>query len=315
MNILTHPVHTGYQYDLASTGHQFYSVPIPNSGEIFWDEMSRPRPKNYHLLPSIPDDPGKFDVALVHFHQGFEAFQDLDIPIIYKEHCIRSRFDVPSYYHERVSYFSFSNIEAASRWVLPSEKVHQKVIIGMGIDPAVYHGYRGDDGDVLMVCHRVATRPLRKGLKQVRDLGKKFAITLVGNDNQGIKGAIGPARNYSDLIEYYRRFKVFLNCSPFLGMSTLEAMAMGMPVVSFETINSSIVENKINGLVVRSVEEARAALREVLSNREFAKQLGQNARACIKKRFSPARFRERWNTLFDKVAYGYAQNSRTYCVS
>src|SRR5579871_4337397 len=109
MNILTHPVHTGYQFDLASTGHEFYSIPIPNSGEIFWDEMSRPRPKNYHLLQSIPEATVKFDVALAHFYEGFETFQDLDVPIVYKEHCIRPKFEVAADCYKRVSYFSFSN--------------------------------------------------------------------------------------------------------------------------------------------------------------------------------------------------------------
>jgi hypothetical protein len=70
MNILTHPVHTGYQFDLAATGHQFYSVPIPLTEEVFWDETSRPRPENFHLLPSLSEAPVKFDLALGSFQRG-----------------------------------------------------------------------------------------------------------------------------------------------------------------------------------------------------------------------------------------------------
>ena len=166
MNILTHPVHTAYQYDLASTGHQFYSLTIPDTQEIFWDEMSRPCPKNYHLLPSISEATVKFDVALVHFHRGGmeSRLRNLDIPIIYKEHCVRPyKFDVAADCHPaRRATFSFSSSVAAEKWALPKRKSRRKVIIGMGVDTDVYGGYRGDDGDVLMVCHRVATRPLRK---------------------------------------------------------------------------------------------------------------------------------------------------------
>lgn len=312
MNILTHPVHTGYQYDLAFTGHNFYSIPLPDTEEVFWDKKSRPLPANYHLLPSLSDALVKFDVALIHFNEGFEAFRDLNVPIIYKEHCIHARFSVPQQWHRRVSYYSFSSSIAADQWLLPKKKERRKIVIGMGIDVDVYQGYRGDGGDVLMVSHRVGSRPQRKGQRHVKALAEEFPITLVGNDNDGIKGAIGAARNYDELLEYYRSFKVFLNCSPFLGMSTLEAMAVGMPVVTFKTLNSQIVENKVNGLVVDSVAEARAALRELLGNREFALHLGRNARACIQERFSPVNFRNRWNTLFYRAAYEYAKNPRAY---
>lgn len=309
MNIVTHPVHTGYQYDLAGTGHQFYSVPIRGTGEVFWDETSRPKPENFHMLEAVSEAPVKFDLALVHFKQGFELFRSLDIPIIYKEHCLRPPLYVSPRWHRRVSYYSFSNALAAGRWNLPKDKERRKIIIGMGIDTNVYQGYHGSGGDVLMVSHRVALRPLKKGLSHVKSLNEEFALTLVGNNNEGIKGAIGPARNFEELLEHYRSFKVFLNCSYILGMSTLEAMGMGMPVVTFKTINSRIVENKVTGLVVDSVPEARAALRELLANREFALQLGRNARECIRERFSPANFRNRWNTLFYRAAYEHAKNS------
>src|ERR1700761_6982247 len=102
MNILTHPIHTGYQFDLAATGHQFYSLPIPETKEVFWDERSRPCPKNSPLLPSLAEAPVKFDLALVHLPKGFEQFQHLDIPIIYKEHCITPELVVPPNYRQRV---------------------------------------------------------------------------------------------------------------------------------------------------------------------------------------------------------------------
>jgi glycosyltransferase involved in cell wall biosynthesis len=85
-------------------------------------------------------------------------------------------------------------------------------------------------------------------------------------------------------------------------------------VVTFRTINSNVVENKVTGLVVDSVPEARAALRELLDNREFALHLGRNARMRIKERFSPVNFRNRWNTLFYRAAYEHAKNSCSHCL-
>lgn len=185
----------------------------------------------------------------------------------------------------------------------------------MGIDTSIYNGYRGDGDDVLLVSHRMAVRPHIKGLRHMQPLSEEFALTLVGRHNQGVKGAVGPASNFEELLEHYRSFKVFLNCSHVLGMSILEAMAVGMPVVTFKTINSDVVENKVTGLVVNSLEEARLALRELLSNWDYALQLGRNARARIRERFLPENFRNRWNTLFYRAAYEHRKNSRPDCVS
>src|SRR6516162_2882891 len=143
MNILTHPVHTGYQYDLAQTGHQFYSLDTPGTGEVFWDERSRPRSANFHRLKRLMDAEVKFDMILAHYNIGYHALKPLDLPLIYKEHCIRPRFKVPAEWLRRINYFCFASRTAAERWVMPSEFEERKVIIGMGMDLEVYGNYDG----------------------------------------------------------------------------------------------------------------------------------------------------------------------------
>ncbi len=129
VNILTHPVHTPYQFDLAKTGHQFYSIPIPWSGEVFWDYHSRPKPPNFHCLKSLWGSRIKFDLVLAHDSLGFDLLKSVDVPVIFKEHCIRAAFHVPKHWLERVSLYSFASETAASRWVMPPGHRHQKRII------------------------------------------------------------------------------------------------------------------------------------------------------------------------------------------
>jgi len=54
MNILTHPVHTGYQYDLAQTEHDFTRWITPGPGEIFWTPIATAT-KDYHRLKRLMD--------------------------------------------------------------------------------------------------------------------------------------------------------------------------------------------------------------------------------------------------------------------
>ena len=310
MNILTHPVHTGYQFDLARTGHQFYSLDIPNSGEVFWDFKSRPKPPNYHHLSFPNEFPVKFDLALAHFGLGYHCLKRLDLPLIWKEHCLHKPFKVPADWIERVTYFSFASKTAADGWQIPPEAAHRKCIIGMGMDLQTYGGYAGNEGGILVVGQNIRSRGNEKGYDNLMRLSQKFRITVVGVGNEDIPGAIGPAANYSELIRHYQKHRIFLDPSNILGMSTLEAMATGMPVVCFRMVNSNVIRNGVNGLVVDGIGGAERALNRLLKDREFAQELGRNARLTIGKNFRIDSFVRRWNALFQQAVEDYRANCR-----
>jgi glycosyltransferase involved in cell wall biosynthesis len=305
VNILTHPVHTGYQYDLAQTGHEFYSLDMPGSGEVFWDLKSRPQPRNFHHLRRLQDAPVRFDLILVHYELGYHCLKQLDLPLIFKEHCVRAPFNVPQEWIERINYYSFASQAAATRWVLPLEIARRKVIIGMGMDLRTYGHHNGRSGGVLVVGQHIQTRGNEKGYEDLRRLAEKLPITVVGRGSEDISGGVGPAADYTQLLRYYRTKKVFLNPSRLLGISTLEAMATGMPVISFRMLNSDVIVDGINGLLVDTVEEAEKALRRLLRNPDLASSLGKKARITIRARFSPALFVQRWNSLFRQAVYEF----------
>ena len=305
MNVLTHPVHTGYQFDLAKTGHEFYSLPIPGSGEIFWDLKSRPQPKNYHFLRTLQEAPVNFDLILVHYDLGYHRLKRLNLPLIFKEHCLRAPFKVPAELLDRITYYSFASQAAAARWIVPSAFASRKVIIGMGMDERPGGRQNGRNGGILVVGQHIRARGNEKGYDNLMRLIERFRITVVGRGSEGIPGGVGPAADYAELLRHYRTQRVFLNPSHLLGMSTLEAMATGMPVVSFRMLNSDVVRDGVNGLVVDTVEEAEIALRRLLRNKALARMLGNNARATIRQRFPTDLFVQRWNSLFRQAVYQY----------
>jgi glycosyltransferase involved in cell wall biosynthesis len=305
MNILTHPVHTGYQFDLAKTGHEFYSLETPGSGEIFWDLKSRPQPGNYHHLKRLQDAPVNFDLILVHYDLGYHSLKQLNLPLIFKEHCLRAPFKVPADWLDRITCYSFASRVATERWIMPSGCASRKAIIGMGMDVPTGIRRNGRDGGILVVGQNIRARGNEKGYDNLMQLSERFRITVVGRGSEGIPGGVGPAADYSELLRYYRTKRVFLNPSNLLGMSTLEAMAAGMPVVSFRMLNSDVVRDGVNGLIVDTVEQAEIALRSLLRNPAMGRVLGKNAQATIRQRFRADLFVERWNTLFRRAVYEY----------
>jgi len=305
MNILTHPVHTGYQFDLAKTGHEFYSLDTPGSGESFWDSKSRPQPRNYHRLRRLADAPVNFDLVLVHYDLGYHCLKQLNLPLIFKEHCLRAPFKVPAEWLDRVTYYCFASQAAAARWIMPPGFAPRKAIIGMGVDVQSGGGHEIRNGGILAVGQHIEARGNEKGYDNLRRLTERFRITVVGRGSEGIRGGVGPAEDYTALLRYYRTHRVFLNPSPLLGMSTLEAMAAGMAIVSFRTLNSDVVRDGVNGLVVDTVSEAEKALKHLLRDKTLACVLGRRARATIKERFWSELFVERWNALFRRAIYEY----------
>ncbi len=303
MNILTHPVHTGYQFDLARTGHEFYSLDIPGSGEIFWDVQSRPQAHNYHRLKSLDEAPVKFDLVLAHHPMGYYLLRDLNLPLIFKEHCLRAAFCVPEEWTHGVTYFCFASQTAASRWILPPAFAARKVIIGMGMNLRTYRRHRGPTGGILVVGQHIRARGSEKGYDNLKRLLGKFPITVVGHGSEVIEGGIGPAPDYKALLQHYRTHRVFLNPARSLGMSTLEAMAAGMPVVTFRPVNSDVIRHGINGYVVDTVAEAKTGLKRLLHDRRLARKLGQKARETIRERFAFKMFVKRWDALFRTALY------------
>ena len=300
MNILTHPVHTGYQYDLARTGHEFYSLKIPGTGEVFWDERSRPKPKNFHPLTTLNDAPVNFDLVLVHFDQGYDCLKNVDVPMIYKEHCLRRPFAVPESWQKRIHLYSFASQTAATRWILPPTLSDRKMIIGMGIEPQKPSRTIRSSG-ILAVGQNIRSRGDEKGYGNLLHLSQKFPITTVGIGSKGILGAVGVAPDYEALLRHYRSHRIFLNPAPTLGLSTLEAMGSGLAVVTFRMINSDIIRDGYNGLVVDSLAGAEKALKLLLRDDSLASKLGKNARLTIKTKFKMHAFVQRWNALFLKA--------------
>jgi hypothetical protein len=87
-----------------------------------------------------------------------------------------------------------------------------------------------------------------------------------------------------------------------LGLSLIEAMHLGMPVVALATTEAPDAVPPGAGVVSTSVERLGEAVREFMSEPELARETGRAARAAALERYGLERFLGRWDEILEEVA-------------
>lgn len=289
MQILIHPMHTSCDYELAKTGHNFYA---PRAK--FWDLGQRPQPANWHLGGT-----SGYDVCVVGTEEGFHFFKDTHLPIVFYHVCNLGSGQFSAEIEERCAAVVFTCRECADRWMFRNQ--NKKFVIEQSVDTSVYCGYRGDGGDILTVANCYPRRPA-EWYEWLLKSSERLNLHLVGAGNEGVKCAVGHARDYEDLKERYRQYKVYLNPATDLSMAVLEAMATGIPIVTFKLITyQDFAIDGFNCFIVNNVDEAVQRVNQLLSDSVLRARLGTQGRKSVADRLTPTIFSQRWNALFALV--------------
>jgi glycosyltransferase involved in cell wall biosynthesis len=86
-----------------------------------------------------------------------------------------------------------------------------------------------------------------------------------------------------------------------LGLSLIEAMHLGMPVVALATTEVPEAVPREAGIVSTSIETLRAGIRRLIDDPEEARRRGRSAREAALERFGLERFLRDWDLLFDEL--------------
>ncbi len=160
----------------------------------------------------------------------------------------------------------------------------------------------------------VVNEPLRRGRYTGTDLLPYFAraapLDVFGMGVAGLPRTLGCAAvtGHEDLpqarmhAELARR-RVYLH--PFrwtsLGLSLIEAMHLGMPVVALAATEAVEAIPPGAGVLSTRRDHLRQAVRELLADREAAAALGRRAREAALARYGLARFLADWDRLLAEV--------------
>ena len=139
------------------------------------------------------------------------------------------------------------------------------------------------------------------GFNLWRDVSQGVPTFVVG-DTPGLSQ---PAGSTQELVDHYRRARLFLNTSLVSPVPTalMEAMSCGLPPVSTETcMIPEVIDHGRNGFLSNDPKELRSYVQLLLHDEQLAQQMGQEARRTIIERFSLGQFVDRWSQLFEETS-------------
>jgi glycosyltransferase involved in cell wall biosynthesis len=169
--------------------------------------------------------------------------------------------------------------------------------------------YSGEVPAAAMVVNEPARRGRVTGSDLLERLGAAVPVDLFGMQTQRLAGAPG-VRSVADLAQdrlhaEMARRRLYLHPVRWtsLGLSLLEAMHLGMPVVALATTEVVEAVPPEAGVVSTRVEVLADAARRLVADPEQARLMGKAARAAATARYGLDRFLADWDALLDEVRW------------
>ncbi|MFJ6442731.1 glycosyltransferase [Streptomyces sp. NPDC091649] len=161
----------------------------------------------------------------------------------------------------------------------------------------------------------VVNDPVRRGRTTGTDLLPRFAgaapLDVFGMRTEGLGAHLGlpPGRcrtrdlPQGELHPAMARCRLYLHPVRWtsLGLSLLEAMFLGMPVVALDTTEVREAVPDDAGVVSNRLDVLEEAVRAFLADPEQASYAGQRARAAVQARYGVQRFLDDWEHLMKEV--------------
>jgi hypothetical protein len=168
------------------------------------------------------------------------------------------------------------------------------------VDPG--HVYTGELQRAAAVANEARRRGRVTGTDLVLGLRERLPVDLFGMDSESL-GGIGDLP-HAELHREMARRRVYLHLNRWtsLGLSLLEAMHLGMPVIALSTTEAPEVIPADVALVTNRPERIEVAARELLADPDRAREQGTRCRAHVLEHFGLERFLADWDALLADVA-------------
>ena len=326
MRILVWHVHGSYLTSFVQGGHDYLLPLLPDRGPDgrgraqTWDWPVRARELTPEALAEEEIDvvvlQRPHEVDLVERWTGRRVGSDL--PALYLEHNAPPehavRTEHPVLHDERLAGVPVVHVTSfnAMAWDCGGRET---TVVEHGIpDPGPR--YRGTDASLAVVVNEPVRRWRVAGTDIVLDIARRLPVSVYGLGTDEL-GALAEERSLPGLDrsrchslsqdrlhDAMAAHRAYLH--PYrwtsLGLSLIEAMTLGMPVLALSTTEAPEAVPEGAGLVTNDLARLRATARRLLADPDEARARGQVARAHALDRFSLTRFLTDWDQVLKEVA-------------
>ena len=309
LKILTWHTHGSYLYYLTQVPHDFYVLSKPGrpsgyvgrSGQFPWGA-------NVHDLPVAEAAGVELDCIVfqddhqyLHDQYEFLTLAQRRLPKIYIEHDPPRENPVDTRHVVTEDDVLVVHVTAFNRLMWDNGRTPTTVIDHGVIAPRA--AYSGELERGIVVINNIARRGRRLGLDIYRNTTADVPLDLVGMGAEEA-GGLGEVR-HAELPAFAARYRFFFNPIRYtsLGLSIIEAMMVGLPVVGLATTELvTVIRDGENGFVDTRVERLVEAMKRLLRDPAEARRLGAAGQRTALERFNIERFVSDWLEVLRRVA-------------
>jgi len=309
LRILTWHVHGNYLWYLTQVPHDFFLVTdaarsvhhTGRSGTLPWGDNVFDAP-----VEGLRDM--AFDVVLYQSRAEYERAAEVlspaqrRLPSVYLEHD--PPLDHPTDQrhwaddgHNTLVHVTGFN---ALMWAHEASPVE---VIEHGVRLLSHARYEGRLAEGVTVVNNLGTRGRRLGPDVFLKVREQVPVTLVGMGSLEM-GGHGEVPN-RELPRFVAPYRFFFNPIRYtsLGLSVIEAMHVGLPILGLATTEMpTVITNGVNGWLDTRPDRLVDVARQLMADPDLARRWGEAARATATERFGIERFVADWMRLFERVA-------------
>ncbi|GAA4505986.1 glycosyltransferase [Brevibacterium yomogidense] len=320
MRILLWHVHGSWTDAFVHGDHDYFLPALPEGGPWGLGRADRPWPQSVHEIHPEDLAAGSFDVVVLQRPEEVDEAAELlgrtpgvDIPAVYVEHNT-PRGNVPDTVHPLGDQTAIPIVHVThfNRLLWDSGRARTHVIEHGIRDPGPL--YTGEIPHMAFVGNEPVRRWRVTGADLLRGFADAGPIDVFGMGIDGLPDATGLSPDLlttvgdlprGELHRQMARRRVYIHPVRWtsLGLSLLEAMHLGMPVLALATTEAVRAVPPEAGVVSADVADLHRAAARLLADPDEAARTGRHARWFALARYGLQRFLDDWDALLARVAH------------
>lgn len=318
LRILTWHVHGNYLYSLTRAPHDFI-IPVMDDGRPGYSPLGNKIPwgNNVREVPVAEIRNERLDCVVYQSRPAFEVDgHDLltraqrNLPCVYIEHNPPEPHptDTPHFFHHDKGILVHVTAYNAMMWSAPDTRT---AVIEHGVPAVAGVTATGELARGITVINHLQRRGRRVGADIYERAQRRIALDLIGMESGNMPGGLGEVPNM-EVPAVLARYRFFFTPVRYasLGLSVIEAMMVGLPVVGMATTElPSVIDSGVTGFVDTRWERVEECMQRLIVDRDLALAWGQAARLVARERFGMDRYLQDWMRLYSQLTGAHLEQS------